>query len=40
VNANKPRSTNVLNDWYFQAHMGISYNLSYGKKKQIKDSLK
>jgi hypothetical protein len=34
------RSTNGLNDWYFQAHMGISYNLSYGKKKQVKESLK
>jgi hypothetical protein len=36
INQSTYRSTNGLNDWYFQAHMGISYNLSYGKKlKQI-----
>jgi hypothetical protein len=35
VNVNRPRSTNGLNDWYFQAHMGISYNLSYGKKSKL-----
>jgi hypothetical protein len=40
INNGTYRSTNGLNDWYFQTHMGISYNLSYGKKKQIKDSLK
>jgi hypothetical protein len=40
INTRTYRSTNGLNDWYFQAHMGISYNLSYGKKKQLKDSLK
>ena len=32
INQSTYRSTNGLNDWYFQAHMGISYNLSYGKK--------
>ena len=36
INQSTYRSTNGLNDWYFQAHMGMSYNLSYGKKsKQI-----
>ena len=40
INTSTYRSTNGLNDWYFQAHMGISYNLSYGKKKQVKESLK
>ena len=36
INQSTYRSTNGLNDWYFQAHMGMSYNISYGKKsKQI-----
>ena len=34
INPSTYRSTNGLNDWYFQAHLGISYNLSYGKKKK------
>lgn len=34
INQSTYRSTNGLNDWYFQAHMGISYNLSYGKKNK------
>lgn len=33
---NAPRSTNGLNDWYYQAHLGVSYDItgfSFKKKK-------
>jgi hypothetical protein len=33
INPATYRSTNGLNDWYFQMHMGISYNLEPKKKK-------
>ncbi len=36
VAPNAPRSTNGLNDWYYQAHLGVSYDItgfSFKKKK-------
>ncbi len=33
INPATYRSTNGLNDWYFQMHMGLSYNLEPKKKK-------
>lgn len=33
INPASYRSTNGINDWYFQMHMGISYNLEPKKKK-------
>jgi len=34
INTSTYRSTNGKNDWYFQMHMGLSYNLEPKKKKE------
>ncbi len=39
---NAPRSTNGLNDWYYQAHLGVSYDItgfSFKKKKENKGTI-
>jgi len=39
---NAPRSTNGLNDWYYQLHLGVSYDItgfSFNKKKKNKGTI-
>ena len=40
ISPNAARSTNGLNDWYYQTHIGLSYRLSKKEKKSEFESLK
>ncbi len=42
VAPNAPRSTNGLNDWYYQMHLGVSYDItgfSFNKKKKLESTI-
>jgi hypothetical protein len=40
ISPNAARSTNGLNDWYYQTHLGLSYRLNKKEKKVEFESLK
>jgi hypothetical protein len=40
ISPNAARSTNGLNDWYYQAHMGLSYRLQKKDEKPKIETLK
>jgi len=40
ISPNAARSTNGLNDWYYQTHLGLSYRLNKKEKKAEFESLK